>query len=423
MNLEETFHGLLGLDERWEVCGVEYDEEGGRFFLVLAETPRLWEREVCPSEGCRASGITCYDHAPTRSWRHLDVFGKRSEILWNVPRGQCPRCGKVYRVAVPWEGRGKHFTPAFEGFALALMREMPVKKAAEIIGETDSRMWRVLFAHVEAAYGALEMSEVVAIGVDEMNRRKGHHYLTVFADLVKKRVLFATEGKDAGTFAAFVEALGEHNGHPKAITLAAMDMSPAYRKGARETLGNAQVVFDKFHVVAQVNDALDQVRRAETRAGDAALKEQLKESRWGFLKNPENLTEKQRIKLESLDRQNLVTALAYQMRLNFQKVYRCRTALTARRKFSEWCRWVKRKAEQAGALLNPMVKAAAMVERHLEGILTHWQAGLTTAFLEGLNSVFSAVKRKARGYRSPAYMIKMLYFVAGKLAIPTPSFH
>lgn len=423
MNLEETFHGLLGLDERWEVCGVEYDQEAERFFLVIAETPRLWEREVCPGEGCRASGVTCYDHAPTRSWRHLDVFGKRSEILCNVPRGQCPRCGKVYRVAVPWEGRGKHFTPGFEGFALALMREMPVKKAAKIIGETDTRMWRVLFAHVEAAYAALDMSGVVAIGVDEMNRRKGHHYLTVFADLMKKRVLFATEGKDAGTFQAFVQALGGHNGHPKAITAAAIDMSPAYRKGVRENLGNAEVVFDKFHVVAQVSDAVDQVRRAETRAGDAKVQAHLKESRWVFLKNPENLTEKQQDKLEALDGENLITALAYQMRLNFQRAYRCRTALTARRKFTEWCRWVKRKAEQAGPLLNPMVKVAAMVERHLEGILTHWQAGLTTAFLEGLNSVFSAVKRKARGYRSSAYMIKMLYFVAGKLAIPTPSFH
>jgi transposase len=423
MNLEETFHGLLGLDEGWEVCGVEYEQEEERFVLVIAETPQLWLRETCPHEGCHASGITCYDHAPTRSWRHLDVFGKRAELLCNVPRGKCPQCGKVYRVTVPWEGRGKHFTPGFEGFALALMREMPVSKAAEIIGETDSRMWRLLFAHVEAAYAALDLSGVVWIGVDEMNRRKGHNYLTVFADLLHKRVIFATEGKDAKTFEAFVQALGEHNGHAKAITQAAIDMSKAYRKGVRENLGNAQVVFDKFHVVAQVSDAVDQVRRAETKAGDATLKAQLKESRWVFLKNPENLTEKQQAKLEGLDVENLATALAYQMRLNLQRAYRCRTALTARKKFSEWCRWVKRKAEKAGALLHPMVKVAEMIERHLEGILAHWQAGLTTAFMEGLNSVFSAVKRKARGYRSSSYMIKMLYFVAGKLAIPTRSFH
>ena len=419
MNLEKTFHGLLGLDECWEVSGVEYDSQEERFFLVIVETPVLWQRERCPDARCGASGITCHDHVDTRSWRHLDVFGKRSEILCNLPRGRCPDCGRVYRVRVPWEGRGKHFTPGFEGFALALMREMPVSKAAEIVGENDRRMWRVLFAHVEAAWRALDMSGVVAIGADEMSRRKGHRYLTVFADLVEKRVLFATEGKDAGTFEAFVQALGEHNGHPKAVTQAAIDMSPAYRKGVRENLGNAEVVFDKFHVVARVNGALDKVRRAEARAGGAASKGALKKSRWALLKNPENLTEKQRAKLDSLDGENLATAQAYQMRLNFQEIYRSRTARSARGKFVQWCAWVRRKAGEAGRLLAPMVKVADMVERHLEGILTHWQSGLTTAFLEGLNSVFSAVKRKARGYRSTSYMIAMLYFVAGKLAIPT----
>jgi len=94
-------------------------------------------------------------------------------------------------------GVEQHFTQEFEGFALTLMREMPVKKAGQILGETDPRMWRMLMAHVWTAYRESSMEEVVWIGADEMNRRKGHNYLTVFADLVARRVLFATEGKDA----------------------------------------------------------------------------------------------------------------------------------------------------------------------------------------------------------------------------------
>ena len=90
------------------------------------------------------------------------------------------------------EGRAKHFTKEFEAFALTLMREMPVKKAAEILGEQDTRMWRVVQAYVEEAHAAINMSEVTCVGVDEMARAKGHRYLKVFADLVKKAVLFAT---------------------------------------------------------------------------------------------------------------------------------------------------------------------------------------------------------------------------------------
>ena len=103
----------------------------------------------------------------------------------------------------------------------------------------------------------------------------------------------------------------------------------------------------------------------------------------------------------------------------YQTVIPAISAAHARRRFQEWCQWVQTEARDlASGLLEPMRKAAQMVERHLEGILAHWQQGLTTAFLEGLNSLFSATKRKARGYRSSEYQIAMLYFVAGKLEIP-----
>ncbi len=424
MNLEKIFHELLGLDECWAVNSVDYDGEQECFYMVINETTQLWKREVCPSDDCNATAaVTCYDHSDTRSWRHLDVFGKRTELLCQVPRGRCGKCGKVYRVKLPWEGRSKHFTKGFEGFSLALMREMPVSRAAEIIGETDQRLWRMLHTNVDAGYGNLEMSDVTCIGVDEMSRRKGHNYLTVFADLDEKRVLFATPGKDSGTFGAFVEEMGRHNGHPKSITQAAIDMSSAYQKGVQRYLGNAQIVFDKFHVVALVNAAVDQVRRIEAREEEPLVKEQLKGNRWIFRKNPENLTDKEQARLSELDLKHLATGVAYQMRLNLQRAYRCRTVETARKKLNDWIRWVKRKAEKLGAVLKPMARVAETLKKQIVGLLAYWQKGLTTAYLEGLNSVFSAVKRKARGYRSTNNMITMLYFVAGKLKVPQLSTH
>jgi transposase len=196
-------------------------------------------------------------------------------------------------------------------------------------------------------------------------------------------------------------------------------MSAAYEKGVRENCRNAQVVFDKFHVIQNVSRAVDQVRMRELRVGGQGVWEALRQSRWLWRKNPENLTLAQKERLAQIKNKNLITAKAYQMRLVFQDIYRSADATTARRRFQVWCRWVRWAARCCQFnLLASMVKVAQMVEDHLAGLVAHWKWGLTNAFLEGLNSVFSATKRKARGYRSTTHFITMLYFIAGKLRLP-----
>ena len=413
---EKMFHQILMLGDAWEVERVEYREAAKQVRIQIRETPSLWAKESCPC--CNATEVGGYDHAPEREWRHLPVCQLETVIGCALPRGQCRKCQGVYTVKAAWEGRSKHFTQEFEGFALTLMREMPVSKAGEILMVSDQRLWRMLFAHVDAARAELSLEDVVWIGADEMNRRKGHNYVTVFADLVARRVVYATEGKDAETFERFAAELLEHNGHPKAITQVAIDMSAAYAKGVRENLGNAQVVYDKFHVVQHAVEACDRVRAAETRLGPEE-QDKLSKTRWLFRKNPENWTTKESDRWKSLARERCATGLAYEMRLVLQDIYRCSTMGRARQKFRDWCSWVHELAAEVGELLTPMRKVAEMVESHQEGILAHWKQGLTTAFMEGLNSLFSAVKRKARGYRSSEYLIAMLYFVAGKLLIPS----
>lgn len=413
---EKMFQQLLALGEAWQVTSMDYLEKEQKVVIRVKETAALWPTEKCPD--CHRPTVRGYDHAPERRWRHLNICQLQTEIACALPRGECQECRKVYTVRAPWEGRSRGQTQEFEAFALTLMREMPVKKAAEILGETDQKLWRALFAHVAAAWSDLSWEHVRWVGADEMNRKKGHNYLTVFVDLEAKRVLLAVEGKDAGVWERFAEELGNHNGHPRAITQIAIDMSPAYQKGAREWFGNATVVFDKFHVVSQVNQAVEAVRRRETHT-DAVAREQLEKTHWLWRKNPEGWTAKEAARWEQLQDKPLVTGLAYAMRLELQRAYASGTGTMARRRFEGWCRWVKAEADAlASGLLEPMRQAAAMVERHLEGILAHWRQGLTTAFLEGLNSLFSAVKRKARGYRSTEYQTAMLYFVAGKLEIP-----
>lgn len=417
---EKAFDRLLGLDECWEVAAAEYETEGtGQFLLFVRETDKLWPKLKCSVPTCGCQKVVCHDHTEPRVWRHLDAFGKRTEIVCAPPRARCTACRQVWRVPVPWEGEGKHFTRDFEAFALTLMREMPMKKAGEILGEHDTRLWRMLFAHVDKAYAALDLSELVHLGVDEMNCRKGHEYLTVFADLVQKRVVFATEGKDHSTFTRFAEEILKHNGHPKAITAVAMDMSKAYQKGAKEELGHAQIVFDPFHVSALVSQAVDEVRRREASAGPEA-RDSLKKTIYLFRKNPENLSEKEQTRLDELDLKHLATGQAYMIRLELRDIYQHTIKPEkAEYRLKSWVNWVRGKCERFGECMAPMKKVADTVEKHLEGILAHWTNGwLSTAFLEGLNSVFSAVKRRARGFRSSVYMITMLYFVAGKLSIP-----
>jgi transposase len=416
MTPEKLFHELLGLGLSWEVTACQYDRSQSKVLLQVRETSALWQRERCPKDG---GLVRAYDHTEPLRWRHLNVFEHECEIECRLPRGRCQQCGHTYRVCPPWEGLCKHFTKTFEAFALVLLREMPVAKAAAALGETDQRLWRLLAAHVDRAYAEADFSQLTRVGVDELSRRKGQHYVSIFADLARERVLFATAGRDAATWDAFAEALGAHHGHPHALTEVSMDMSPAYVAGVKNNCRNAAIVFDKFHLIAHANHAVDLVRRAERRRGEAGARAQLHQTQWLWRKNPANLTASEQARLARIDQQHLATAKAYQMRLALQDVYRLPTASAARRRLTAWCRWVRRAARrQRCGLLAAMEKVAGMIERHWDGILAYWTHHTTNSWLEALNSLLQAIKRRARGYRTSTNLIRMIYFIAGNLRLP-----
>jgi len=142
MTPEKLFHELLGLGLNWEVTESRFEPASGTVFLEIRETDRLWEGVRCPKEGVL---VCCRDHTEQLRWRHLNIFQHRCEITCCLPRGKCGQCGHVFRVRPPWEGLSLHFTKEFEAFALLLMREMPMRQVAETVGETDTRLWRMLF--------------------------------------------------------------------------------------------------------------------------------------------------------------------------------------------------------------------------------------------------------------------------------------
>jgi transposase len=414
MTPEKMFKELLGLGLNWEVIDSSFDRQNSKVVLHIAETSTLWEKERCPND---SGFVTCYDHTEVLVWRHLNVFQHECEIHCRLPRAKCSTCGHIYRVRPPWEGLSKHFTKEFEAFALILMREMPMAKVAEVMNETDTRLWRLLFKQIDAAYQRADFSATCCVGVDELNVRKGREYVTVFADLVAKRVIFATDGKDHETWTRFVEELEKHNGHRHSITQVSMDMSKAYQKGVAETCRNAQVVFDKFHVIAHAVKAVEEVRKVEIRFGGGVWY-YLKKSQWIWRKNPENLSKLQKKRLGKMP-SHLRTAKAYQMRLLLQEIYNGEGMNHTEHRFRVWCRWVRWVAKKhPSSLFQPMVKVADMIEKNLKGIMAHWKWRLTNAYMEGLNSLFQATKRRARGYKSSTTFITMLYLIAGKLKLP-----
>jgi transposase len=159
---EKVFEKILVLGEGWRVRQVDYLEKESKVQIRIEETAALWAGESCPH--CHTKTTGGYDHAPERTWRHLNVCQLQSEIVCALPRGQGQECKKVYTVRAPWEGRSRGVTQEFEAFALTLMREMPVKKGGEILGETDQKLWRALFAHVDAAWADLSWENVVWVG-------------------------------------------------------------------------------------------------------------------------------------------------------------------------------------------------------------------------------------------------------------------
>jgi transposase len=187
---------------------------------------------------------------------------------------------------------------------LTFAAAMPVVKVAELTREHDTRIWRVLEHHVRAARDQEDFSAVTTVGMDETSARKDQDYVSIVADMVAKRVRFATEGRDAATVARFAADLAEHGGDPTSVTDTSSDMSTAFIRGIGEYLPNATMTFDRFHLAATLSEAIDAVRRTEV-----TTRPELKRTRWLWLKNYSSLSAKQQGELHRLMRPSAQLAL------------------------------------------------------------------------------------------------------------------
>lgn len=406
MNPEMLFAAALGVTPPWKVVAVDFSQESKRLNIRI-------DFERGAQFACPVCGASAPVHDTTeKRWRHLNFFQYEAYLTARVPRIKCPNsdCG-VKQIAAPWARSGSGFTLLFEALVMALVREMPVKAAAALLGEHDTRIWRVLDHYVQRARAQEDHSEVRRVGIDETSARRGQDYVTFFFDLDQRRLLFGTEGKDHETVNAFTEDLKAHNGAPENITDACIDMSKAFIKGIKEALPNAEITFDPFHLIQLMNKALGKVRAEEARL----FPELLKGSRYAFLKNPENLTEKQDETLTRLCNYRLKTARAYLIKLALQDVYFAPTREDAEAQLKSWYNWAIR------SQIEQVKRVARTVKEHWNGILAWFESKLSNGFLEAVNGLIQAAKRRARGYRSTKNLINMAYLIAGKLDFRLPT--
>ena len=408
MTNSDIFTLGLGLAAPWRVVDqrLETDRQPHELHLAVAAEPGA--RFACPACGrlCNA-----HDYKET-SWRHLNFFQHSCIVSARVPRTDCPDHG-VLRINVPWARPGSGFTLLFEQAALLLMREMPVAAAARIIDVTDKRLWRVLEFYVDRAIARLDLSGVQAVALDETAAKRGHEYVTVFIDLEArdKPVLFVTPGKGKDCVRAFRAFMMEHGGEPTRVAEVVCDMSAAFLAAAADNFPHAAVTVDWFHVVQIFTTAVEKVRRNEAHRHVLP-----KGVRWATLKNPEKLTDAQRLALQELQAGGFATAEAYRAKEMLRWVRQATSTQAARWRLSHFLKHIGSRLDEADAILDPVRDAVETVRRHGERIVRRWNSGYSNARLEALNGLFQAARARARGYRTTATYACVIYLIGAPIA-------
>ena len=403
MVTEKIFESALGISSPWFIAGMNFDQSQRK--LNIRIDFEVGSRFAVPEQ----TGEHPVHDTVTKTYRHLNFFQHECILDVRIPRVKLPE-GSVRQVSPPWAGKLSGFTLLFEAFLLLLARETTFTGAARISGLSVHRVMSLCERYVDEAVSTADFSEVRRLAIDETSRAKGHDYVSLFADAdpdpERRRVLFVAEGREADTVGAFAGNLRAHGCKPTEITSISIDMSPAFIKGVQEYFPKAQITFDKFHVIAHASEAISTMRREEQQRDP-----RLKGLRWVLLKDRSKLTHTQRIELDGLLSRMTTTrtARAWQYREQLRDILTRKQPTVLARLLNGWCSNVLR------SKVEPMKKVAEMIRGHFDGILAWVHSRQTNGFLEAINGLFQAAKRKARGYTRFSTIRTVIFMIAGKL--------
>jgi transposase len=380
--------------------------------IEIAVSPRMRSKAVC--SGCHQSAPG-YDRLGERRFEFIPFWGFLVFLLYSMRRVDCPRCQAVVVEEVPWGDGKRTLTRAYMLFLARWARRLSWKETAEAFRTS----WEKVFDAVEhvVTYGLEHrtLGQIDAIGVDEIQYAKGHKYLTLVyqIDLGVTRLLWVGRERTIESFQGFFQVIGDEVASK--IVFVCSDMWEPYLKVIREKCSEALHILDRFHIVAKMNKALDEVRAGESRRmsreGYAPV---LKKSRWLLLKREENLKTEQRFRLRDLLRYNLKTVRAYLLKEAFQQLWDYNSPSWAGKFLDQWCRQVMR------SRIEPMKKIARSMREHRELILNYFRAQklFSSGVVEGLNNKAKVTMRRSYGFRTFRVLELALYHSLGKLPEP-----
>jgi len=333
-SLKAHYRLLLGLDKTWDVTSVDLNV-GSKSVTISLEY--RGQGGVCPECGV-ACGLK--DHAPERTWRHLDTMQFETLLKARVPRVNCSQCG-VKTMAVPWGEKHSRFTLMFEGFAIDVLQcAGNVKAAAALLGLSWDAVHQIMERAVERGLFARPVDPIRYVGIDEKSFGSGQDYVSVMVDTEASRVIEVAPGRTEESAAILWDSLSEEQrNHVAAVSI---DMWQAYENSVAEHAPQAEIVFDRFHISKHLNEALDKVRREEHRDLKQQGDDRLKGTRYLFLFNAEMLDEDRQAQLNSLYRQQLRTSRAWGLKDYFRWFWDEPDSIAGREFFEHWYNWAIR---------------------------------------------------------------------------------
>ena len=404
---DKLFEAALGVSPPWQVTGADFD--------LAAKTLTIRVDFIAGSRFALAGveGQHPVHDTVAKRYRHLNFFQHECFLEVRIPRVKLPD-GSVRQVDPPWAGKLSGFTLLFEALVLLLCQQMTFAAAARLVGVSRHRVAALCERYVELALAQTDLSAVRELAIDETSRARGHDYITLAADATERRVIAVAEGRGADSIAQLTTELQSRHCPAEQITSVSIDMSPAFIRGCAEHLPNARVTFDKFHVIGHANAAVDRMRRIEQRSDKS-----LKGMRWSLLKNRASLKPEAAADLDALIARmaTVRTARAWVYKEQLRQILARKQINVARDMLKHWCTCVMR------SKVEPMKEVAAMVRRHLEGIVAWAQTRQTNGFLEALNGLFQSAKRRARGFTRFTTIRTVIFLIAGKLDFGTVNPH